>query len=129
MVAIALEPAEKVNGVSLMGAPRRSRDPRRGARKAVALKAWCVLPERSARGFVVDLSETGARIGGVAGGFAEGQRMLFKVQLEPTEPPVICRAVVVRWHQPAGRSPELAVRFEDLAFDDWFRLARRLDRI
>jgi hypothetical protein len=65
-------------------------------RVPVTLKAWLCAEAFSARGFVLDLSPHGARLGGVGFRFREGERVLLKVQLDDAATPVVVRAEVVR---------------------------------
>ena len=106
---------------------RRSSDPRRTDRQQVALQCWAMKPTGTVRGYVLDLSEHGALLGGISKGFVIGQGMLLKMTLSSTEPPIILRAEAVRWHERETGARHLAVRFLEVPFDDWFRLARFLD--
>ncbi|MCP4501597.1 MAG: PilZ domain-containing protein [Deltaproteobacteria bacterium] len=121
-------PAEE----SVESAPLAPADFRDQRRKVVALKAWVMTLSGSKRGFVTDLSEGGALVGGIGTSFRIGERVLLKVQLCPAEAPVVVRCEVVRYQgcEP-GFSPnagaELGLRFVDVNLDEWFRLARHLD--
>lgn len=106
---------------------RRSSDPRRTARHGVALQCWAMKPTGTERGYVMDLSESGALLGGIGSGFVLGQGMLLKMTLSSIEPPIILRAEAVRWQERDSGGRNLAVRFLEVPFDDWFRLARYLD--
>ena len=102
---------------------------RRTQRANVTLKAWLMSPQGSERGYALDLSETGARLGGMGRRFAVGEKALLKLMLAPDEVPVVVRAELMRFVPVAeGQLPrELAVRFLDLDLDDWFRIARFVD--
>lgn len=102
-------------------------DPRHRARHEVALPCWAMKPTGTQRGYVLDISEDGARLGGISSGFVLGQGMLLKIELAPGEAAVILRAEAVRWQQSLNGGRQLAVRFLEVPFDDWFRLARFLD--
>jgi hypothetical protein len=111
-------------------APRRPRlaysgekDTREAARKTVALKCWLQHERGAARGYAMDLSERGARLSGVGYGFGVGTRTICKVMLDSKEPPLVLRCKVVR-----VEGHEVGVEFLEVNFDDWFRIARFVDR-
>ena len=91
-------------------------------RRPVALRAWLMTLEGASRGYALDLSESGARLGGVCSPLRPGERALCKIELRPHEEPVIVRAEVVR-----NDGRDCAVRFFDVNLDEWFRLARYVD--
>jgi len=95
-------------------------------RSPVAMKAWLMDDAGTQRGYIVDVSESGARISGTGMRVPVGERLILKFQIHPGEPPIACRAHTIRYHFESG-SPELAVQFLDLPFDDWFRLSRVID--
>lgn len=95
-------------------------------RTDVAMRAWLMDGAGTQRGYIVDVSETGARISGVGMRVPVGERLVLKFQLRPGEPPRTCRVHAIRYHLDKT-VPELAVQFLDLNFDDWFELARVLD--
>lgn len=107
------------------------REQRAKARRGVALRAWACADEGSKRGYVLDLSETGARIGGMGTSLKPGARVVLKIVLDEREPPVVVRAEIARYHVVVARSgpgcPELCARFVDVPLDEWFRIARFLD--
>src|SRR4051812_20620883 len=76
---------------------------RGNGRKRVALRAWLMCPDSAARGYALDLSESGARLGGVGTRFEVGQRLLCKIELQPHEACVVVRAEVTRFHPVAAR--------------------------
>jgi hypothetical protein len=123
-------PLPAVPASAPMRAPRRPRiafvgadDPRVQPRRTTALKAWLIKDDESLRAWALDLSETGARVGGTGYRWAMGERLLFKVLLDPAEPALIVRAKVVR----LGDN-EVGLKFLEVNFDDWFRLGRYVDR-
>lgn len=106
---------------------------RKAARKPVALRAWVMTMEGAARGYALDLSEGGCRLGGMGTRFQVGQKLLCKIELSPAEAPVVIRAHVARYHLVAATDgyacPELCLRFSDVNLDEWFRIARFLDAL
>lgn len=113
-----------------MKSPRRARiayvgcdDPRDKPRKQVALKCWLVREAESVRGWAMDVSEGGARVQGAGYRWKLGEKLLFKVVLGDREPSMIVRAKVVR----VGDN-DVGLRFLEVSFDDWFRLARFCDK-
>jgi len=106
---------------------RQSSDPRRVPRSDVALQAWAMKPSGTQRAYVLDLSESGARLGGISSGFVLGQGMLLKMKLGNEEGQIIMRAEAVRWHETPEGTRQLGVRFLEVPFDDWFALCRHLD--
>lgn len=90
-------------------------DGRGAARRRVALPAWLVLDESSLRGYVLELSAAGARLGGMGTRLRVGERVLAKMALHPHNPPVLLRAEVVRYTPVlatgAHACPELCIRF------------------
>jgi hypothetical protein len=119
-----------VPGSAPMRHPRRARiayvgcdDPRDKPRKQVALKCWMMRDAESVRGWAMDVSETGARVQGAGYRWKVGEKILFKVVMTNTEPSMIVRAKVVR----VGDN-DVGLRFLEVSFDDWFRLARFCDK-
>jgi hypothetical protein len=119
-----------VPGSAPQRAPRRPRiafvgadDPREQPRKATALKCWLIKDDESLRAWALDVSESGARVGGSGYRWQMDERLLFKVLLDPREPALIVRAKVVR----LGDN-EVGLKFLEVNFDDWFRLGRFVDR-
>lgn len=112
-------------------APPRTREERAKARKLVAIRCWVCALDGSKRGYVLDLSESGARIGGVGTSLVVGTGVLLKLDLGRGEPTVALRGEVSRYHAVLARSgpgcPELCVRFVDVDVDQWFSVARFLD--
>lgn len=92
-------------------------EPRRAERQRVALRAWLCGTDGSQRGWVLDLSTSGARLGGVGTRLQPGERVLCKLVLAAAEAPVVLRAEVVRYAPVAAADrwacPELCVRFLD----------------
>lgn len=90
---------------------------RRAERQRVALRAWLCGADGSQRGWILDLSTSGARLGGVGTRLKPGERVLCKVVLAETEAPAVLRAEVVRYAPVAAADrwacPELCVRFLD----------------
>lgn len=105
-------------------------DTREKPRRKVALKAWLMTLDGATRGYALDLSEGGARLGGMGTHHEVGSTLLAKICLEPHESPIVVRCKVVRYSAPAGRTlaTEISVRFVDVNLDEWFRLARFLDK-
>jgi hypothetical protein len=98
---------------------------RRAPRRRLALPAWLCGTEGSARGYALDLSQGGARFGGVGTKLRPGDRLLAKIVLDEREAPVVLRAEVVRLAlvAAAGRAacPEVCVRFIDSALEEQWR--------
>ncbi len=105
-------------------------DTREKPRRKVALKAWLMTLDGATRGYALDLSEGGARLGGMGTHHEVGSTLFAKICLEPHESPIVVRCKVVRYSAPAGRTlaTEISVRFVDVNLDEWFRLARFLDK-
>jgi hypothetical protein len=100
------------------------------ARVPVALRVWLCAEAFSARGWALDLSEHGARLGGVGVRFHAGEQVLAKIVLDDNEAPIVLKAEVVRYQPVAVREsacPELCIRFTDGSLDDRFALGRFLD--
>jgi len=95
-------------------------------RAKVAMQAWIVDETQTARGYVLDLSEGGARVGGAGTRVPVGTRVLLKLKLTPTSVPLVVRAQVVRYDFDHGM-PMCALRFLEMAWDDAFDLSRALD--
>lgn len=91
-------------------------------RRPVALRAWLMTLDGASRGYALDLSESGARLGGVCSRLEPGERALCKIELRPHEEPIVVRAEVIR-----NDGRDCAVRFIDVNLDEWFRLARYVD--
>lgn len=91
-------------------------------RRPVALRAWLMTLDGSQRGYALDLSESGVKLGGVCSPLQPGERALCKIELRPHEEPVVVRAVVVR-----NDGRDCALRFVDVNLEEWFRLARYVD--
>jgi PilZ domain len=105
---------------------------REKARTPVALRMWLCAEAFSARGFALDLSEHGARLGGVGVRFRPGEQVLAKILLNDDEAPLVLKAEVVRYQPVSVRAsacPELCIRFTDGSLDDRFRLGRFLDAL
>lgn len=99
----------------------------RGMRRArVAMQAWIVDEAFTARGYALDLSEGGAKVGGVGTRVPVGARVLLKLKLTPNAIPIVMRAQVVRYDFTEGL-PTCALRFLEMAWDDAFDLSRALD--
>ncbi len=132
MVAVR---AEKRADSSTTARVRRQLAPaeqRAKARKGTALRAWVCGPFESKRAWVLDLSETGCRIGGAGTKLTVGDSVVVKVELQAGEPPLVGRAQVARYHVVAAvrgpGCPDVCLTFSELCVDEWFRLARFLDR-
>lgn len=97
-------------------------DRRQNHRRAGAMRAWIMSLEGASRGYALDVSETGARLGGVCSPLGLNERALCKIELRPNEEPLVVRAEIVR-----NDGQDAAVRFVDLNLDEWFRLARFVD--
>jgi hypothetical protein len=95
-------------------------------RAAVALKAWVCGAEHSARGYALDLSQDGARFGGMGTRFEVGDEVIVKLELAAHEAPAVLKAEVVRY-APAPSCPHLCVRFrEESPVDDVFRVEQHV---
>lgn len=93
-------------------------------RARIALRAWICDDEGARRGYTLDLSPDGARVGGAGTRFAVGQSVLLKVVLDEAEPPAVLRAEVVRYH-PGVSCPDLCLRFLPTSHvDELFRVSR-----
>ena len=105
-------------------------DTRETPRQRVALKAWLMTLDGATRGYALYLSEGGARLGGMGTHHPVGSTLLAKICLQPHECPVVVRCEVVRYSAPKGRTlaTEISVKFVDVNLDEWFRLARFLDK-
>jgi hypothetical protein len=101
-------------------------DVREKRRARVAMQAWIVDETQSLRGYALDLSDGGARVGGVGTRIPVGARVLLKLKLEPTSVPMALRAHVVRYDFVDG-IPTIALRFLEIAWDDAFDLGRAID--
>lgn len=97
-------------------------DRRQTHRRSGAMRAWIMSLEGASRGYALDVSETGARLGGVCSPLGLNERALCKIELRPNEEPLVVRAEIVR-----NDGQDAAVRFVDLNLDEWFRLARFVD--
>lgn len=95
---------------------------RADARREVSLKAWLCAEAFSARGWVLDLSEDGARLGGVGFRFTKGEAVMLKVELEAHAAPLVLKGEVVR-------ADPVCVRFTHGSLEDHVRLAHFLDRL
>lgn len=93
-------------------------------RARIALRAWLCDDDGSTRGYTLDLSPDGARVGGAGTRFRVGQSLLLKIVLDDVEPPAVLRAELVRYH--AGVScPDLCLRFLPTSHvDELFRVSR-----
>lgn len=102
----------------LDGKAERSKVDARGApRVRTAVPLWLCGDEGSARGWALELSATGARVGGVGACLAPGTRVVVKLAVAAGEAAVVLRAEVVRYapvlaHDGAA-CPELCLRFLD----------------
>lgn len=110
------------------GLTRARPDARRHQRRGIALKTWVMDSTRTARGYILDMSETGARIGAVGTKFPVGTRVVVKMDLGASHAPIACEAQVVRFDMDKTQ-PDVCVRFLNLKFDDWFIVVRRMDAI
>lgn len=105
-------------------APERIHEGRNRLRARIALRAWICDDEGARRGYTLDLSPDGARVGGAGTRFTVGDRVVLKVVLDEAEPPVVLRAEVVRYH-PGVSCPDLCLRFlPSCHVDELFRVAR-----
>lgn len=102
--------------------PGMSLDRRETNRRRGAMRAWIMSLEGASRGYALDVSESGARLGGVCSPLGIRERALCKIELRPNEEPLVVRAEIVR-----NDGQDAAVRFVDLNLDEWFRLARFVD--
>lgn len=102
--------------------PQVSAERRETNRRSGAMRAWIMSLEGASRGYVLDVSESGARLGGVCSPLGVHERALCKIELRPNEEPLVVRAEIVR-----NDGQDAAVRFVDLNLDEWFRLARFVD--
>jgi hypothetical protein len=97
-------------------------------RAAVALKAWFMNEKRTHRGYVMNLSLTGAKLTGTGCDFPVGSRAVLKFQISPADPTIIVRVQVMRMHFcDGGGLPETAVQFLDLREKDRLRLMAYLN--
>ncbi len=97
-------------------------------RTAVALKAWFMNEKRTHRGYVMNLSLTGAKLTGTGCDLPVGSRAILKFQMSPADPTIIVRVQVMRIHFcDGGGLPETAVRFLDLRKKDQTRLLAHLN--
>jgi hypothetical protein len=101
-------------------------DLREQRRARVAMQAWIVDDTQSMRGYALDLSDGGARVGGVGTRIPVGARVVLKIKLEPTRVPIAMRAHVVRYDFVDG-IPTIALRFLEVAWDDAFDIGRVID--
>lgn len=124
MVALLRSPAPAAPASVIQAVPRRVErtevarvEDRASARHRVALQAWLCAEDASYRGYVLELSLGGARVGGVGTRLQPGERVLCKVVLSAGEAPVVLRAEVVRYALVVAGDhfacPELCVRFLD----------------
>ena len=102
--------------------PQVSAERRETNRRSGAMRAWIMSLEGASRGYALDVSESGARLGGVCSPLGVRERALCKIELRPNEEPLVVRAEIVR-----NDGQDAAVRFVDLNLDEWFRLARFVD--
>jgi hypothetical protein len=90
-------------------------DARRAPRLRVALRAWLCGVEGSTRGYVLELSAGGARLGGMGTKHQPGDRLVAKIVLDEAEAPAVVKVEVVRYAPVAASDrwacPELCVKF------------------
>lgn len=129
MVAAArLAPTPRLAATNLVhkngAAPERVVEARNHRRARIALRAWLCDDEGACRGYTLDLSPDGARIGGAGTRYAVGRTLLVKIVLDDAEPPVVLKAELVRYH--AGITcPDLCLRFLPTSHvDELYRVAR-----
>ncbi len=101
---------------------------RRRPRVPVALRAWVCTEALSVRGFALDLTENGARFGGMGLKLKVGDAVIVKIVVDEADAPVVIKGEVVRYAPTAGACPDVCVRFVDAPVDEHFRVARFLDR-
>lgn len=128
VAAVRLNPTPHVAATNLVrrgaGAADRLGEARNHPRARIALRAWLCDDEGSTRGYTLDLSPDGARVGGAGTRFKVGQSLLLKVVLDDAEPPAVLRAELVRYH-PGISCPDLCLRFLPTSHvDELFRVAR-----
>ncbi len=129
MVAAArLAPTPRLAATNLVhknsATPERVIEARNHRRARIALRAWLCDDEGASRGYTLDLSPDGARVGGAGSRFAIGQSVLLKIVLDDAEPPVVLKAELVR-HHPGISTPDLCLRFLPTSHvDELFRVAR-----
>jgi hypothetical protein len=108
--AYASSAANTATNIVRRAPPRADRarvhEAREQPRTQVTYKAWLCAESFSARGFVLDLSNDGARLGGVGFRFTPGERVILKVVADDAQPPVVLKAEVVR-------ADPVCVRFVD----------------
>ncbi len=90
---------------------------RAAVRAALRLPCWLMEPDQSRRGFVSDLSSTGARVSGMRP-VAIGTRLLCKVDFGRHGGPLTTFAQVVR-HHGEGPGAEAGLLFLDPPFGFW----------
>src|SRR4051794_31470961 len=74
------------NLIRKVGAPQGgSRDDRKTLRASVALRAWLTDDDGASRGYALDLSETGARFGGMSTRHKAGDLLLAKIEIDPKD--------------------------------------------
>ena len=104
--------------------PERIIEGRNHQRARIALRAWLCDDDGSTRGYTLDLSPDGARVGGAGTRFHVGQSLLVKIVLDDAEPPAVLRAELIRYH-PGISCPDLCLRFLPTSHvDELFRVAR-----
>jgi hypothetical protein len=101
-------------------------DLREKKRARVAMQAWIIDETQSMRGYALDLSDGGARVGGVGTRIPVGARVLLKLKLDQTSVPITMRAHVMRYDFVDGIAV-LALRFLEVAWDDAFAIGRAID--
>ena len=129
MVAVArLAPTYRNTAINVVKrsatSPERIIEGRNHQRARIALRAWLCDDDGSTRGYTLDLSPDGARVGGAGTRFKVGQSLLVKIVLDDAEPPAVLRAELIRYH-PGISCPDLCLRFLPTSHvDELFRVAR-----
>ena len=128
VAATRLHPTAPVAATNLVrrgaSSPERVLEARNHGRARIALRAWLCDDDGSCRGYTLDLSPDGARVGGAGTRFKVGQSLLLKVVLDDAEPPAVLRAELVRYH-PGISCPDLCLRFLPTSHvDELFRVSR-----
>lgn len=100
----------------------------RARRHDVAFRAWLMSDRRTERGYVMDMSMSGARVTGAYGTFPVGSILLLKFQIDPREPTLTIRSQVTRFQFPKRKGmPEIALQFVDIKAQDRKRLLAYLE--
>jgi hypothetical protein len=133
MVAATLKTEESSSGghiaPTLFNRLTQSGLQNRAHRHPVAYRAWLMDKRLTQRGYVMDVSETGAKLLGMGFRFSVGSRVLLKFQLNSREPTLVVRCQIIRFHSCVGNGlPDLAIQFLDLKHKDQERLRHFLYR-